>query len=252
MELTFNLDKIANEIMTVVNFSELRKLNPKEPWEIFIKPRELEKVIESSFTTDSRTIRKFIDDTFGIDMTISNTSNRNRLNEMIQKIAPTKRGQRTKLNYRQYKYLILSEEFSRFILKNHNEKQSKDRNKMYDELMFLQTNKFKEKLLYKEQKKMDIAYYAKALSLVDGLDQVLKKYYWLFLDIWHNHNDYYGNIIAPDEVKQILDIISYRFRQKSETVYKFDSKKDVYSTNKEQMLQFFLEDIDRWANEEIK
>ena len=38
---------------------------------------------------------------------------------------------------------------------------------MYEELMYLQVNKFKESNLYQEQKKKDTIYYASALSLVE-------------------------------------------------------------------------------------
>ena len=50
----------------------------------------------------------------------------------------------------------------------------------------------------------------------------------------------------------MLDIISYRFRQKSPLVYKFDSRDDVYNTDKNQIIEWFLRDVERWANNEIK
>lgn len=221
---------------------------------MFFKPHQLEKVYSSSFSVTSSQLRKFLKDTFGIsfDLDSGNNSNRNRLNEMIKEVAPTHRGKTTKLNFYQYRKLILSDRFNRFILNKHNKYEVYDQEKMYNEIMYLQVNKFKESALYQEQKKKDIIYYANALSLIEGFDQVLKKYYSMFLDLWHNQEVYYGDIYAPDEVKQLLDIISYRFRQKSPLVYKFDSHDDVYSTDKNKIIEWFLQDVDRWANDEIK
>lgn len=254
MELTFNLNKLMEQNIRVPDFNILRELaedpNRKE-WELFFKPYELERVLQTSISFTSRDLREFLDDIFGIDMGIDNSSNRNRLNEIIKNHVPTKRGQRTKLNYYHFRNLILSDEFNRFILRNHQEDKSIDPRRMYEEIMFLQNNKFKESALYLEQKKNDIIYYANALSLLDGFDQIIKNFYWAFIDL-RNNGVYYGDINAPKEYIQMLDIVSYRFRQKSKLVYKFDSKEDVFTTNSYQIIEFFLQDVNRWANEEIK
>ena len=254
--ITFNLDDIVKKDVRVADFNVLKEMynNPeRQSWELFFKPKELENVLISSFSITSTEIRDFIENTFGIEMNITQTSsNHNRLNEMIREVAVTKKGKRTKLNYYQYRDLILSERFYRFILKNYDERRVRDIEKLYSETMYLHINKFNKSSLYLEQKKKDIVYYANALSLIHGFDEILKKYYSMFIDLWHNQGIYYGDIYASNETKQILDIISYRFRQKSEFVYKFSSREDVYSTNKNQIIEFFLQDIDRWANEEIK
>ena len=148
--------------------------------------------------------------------------------------------------------MILSDEFNKFILNKHNEHKSKNSERMYEEIMFLQHNKFKETPLYLEQKRNDIIYYANALSLIDGIDQILKEFYWSFLDLWKNQKVFYGDIYSTKEQKQILDIISYRFRQTSNLVYKFDSKEEIFSIDKHQIIKFFLQDVNRWANNEIK
>lgn len=252
MKLTFNLNKLIEQDVRVPDFNILKELNEdpnRKEWELFFKPHELERVLQSSISFTSRDLREFLDDIFGIDMGIDNSSNRNRLNEIIKKHVPTKRGQRTKLNYYQFRNLILSDEFNRFILKNHQEDKSNDPKKMYEEIMFLQNNKFKESALYREEKKKELIYYANALSLLDGFDQIIKKIYWTFLKISRS-NIYYGDINAPKEYIQILDIVSYRFRQTSEMVYKFDSKEDIFTTNSHQIIEFFLQDVTRWVNEE--
>lgn len=74
----------------------------------------------------------------------------------------------------------------------------------------------------------------------------------MFLDLWHIQQVDYRYIEATAETKQMLDIISYRFRQKSPLVYKFDSRDDVYNTDKNQIIEWFLRDVERWANNEIK
>ena len=185
-------------------------------------------------------------------MSVDSTNNRNQLNAIIKKYAPTKRGHRTILNYYQFRDLILSDDFNRFVLRKQDESKSNNKRLMYEELMYLQVNKFKESNLYQEQKKKDTIYYASALSLVEGFDQVLKQYYSMFLDLWHIQQVDYRYIEAPAETKQMLDIISYRFRQKSPLVYKFNSRDDVYNTDKNQIIEWFLRDVERWANNEIK
>lgn len=255
MELTFDLSSIVSRDIRVLspnNYLELYNDPSREPWELFFKPHQLEKVFQSSFSVTSSQFREFLTETFGIPFELDNNSNRNRLNEMIKDIAPTQRGKRTKLNFYQYRNLILSDKFNKFILSKHDEWKVDDQEKMYNEIMYLQVNKFKESALYQEQKKKDTIYYANALSLVEGFDQVLKQYYSMFLDLWHIQRVDYRYIEAPAETKQMLDIVSYRFRQKSPLVYKFDSRDDVYSTTKNQIIEWFLQDVDRWANNEIK
>ena len=255
MELTFDLSSIVSRDIRVLspnNYLELYNDPSREPWELFFKPHQLEKVFQSSFSVTSSQLREFLTETFGIPFELDNNSNRNRLNEMIKDIAPTQRGKRTKLNFYQYRNLILSDKFNKFILSKHDEWKVDDQEKMYNEIMYLQVNKFKESALYQEQKKKDTIYYANALSLVEGFDQVLKQYYSMFLDLWHIQRVDYRYIEAPAETKQMLDIVSYRFRQKSPLVYKFDSRDDVYSTTKNQIIEWFLQDVDRLANNEIK
>lgn len=255
MELTFDLSSIVSRDIRVLspnNYLELYNDPSREPWELFFKPHQLEKVFQSSFSVTSSQLREFLTETFGIPFELDNNSNRNRLNEMIKDIAPTQRGKRTKLNFYQYRNLILSDKFNKFILSKHDKWKVDDQEKMYNEIMYLQVNKFKESALYQEQKKKDTIYYANALSLVEGFDQVLKQYYSMFLDLWHIQRVDYRYIEAPAETKQMLDIVSYRFRQKSPLVYKFDSRDDVYSTTKNQIIEWFLQDVDRWANNEIK
>lgn len=255
MELTFDLNSILSRDIRILSpnkYLELCNDPSREPWELFFKPHQLEKVFQSSFSVTSSQLRKFLTKTFGIPFELGNSSNRNRLNEMIKDIAPTQRGKRTKLNFYQYRNLILSDKFNQFILSKHDEWKVEDQEKMYNEIMYLQVNKFKESALYQEQKKKDIIYYANALSLVEGFDQVLKKYYSMFLDLWHIQQVDYRYLEAPAEMKQMLDIVSYRFRQKSPLVYKFHSRDDVYKIDKNQIIEFFLRDVDRWANNEIK
>ena len=223
MELTFDLSSIVSRDIRVLspnNYLELYNDPSREPWELFFKPHQLEKVFQSSFSVTSSQLREFLTETFGIPFELDN--------------------------------LILSDKFNKFILSKHDEWKVDDQEKMYNEIMYLQVNKFKESALYQEQKKKDTIYYANALSLVEGFDQVLKQYYSMFLDLWHIQRVDYRYIEAPAETKQMLDIVSYRFRQKSPLVYKFDSRDDVYSTTKNQIIEWFLQDVDRWANNEIK
>ena len=119
MELTFDLSSIVSRDIRVLspnNYLELYNDPSREPWELFFKPHQLEKVFQSSFSVTSSQLREFLTETFGIPFELDNNSNRNRLNEMIKDIAPTQRGKRTKLNFYQYRNLILSDKFNKFIL----------------------------------------------------------------------------------------------------------------------------------------
>ena len=181
MEITFNLDKLRGiDFIRPLDWKSLEKLHNdvnRENWEMFFRPSELEKVFTSTLKITSRDLREFLDDVFGISMSVDSTNNRNQLNAIIKKYAPTKRGHRTILNYYQFRDLILSDDFNRFVLRKQDESKSNNKRLMYEELMYLQVNKFKESNLYQEQKKKDTIYYASALSLVEGFDQVLKQYY---------------------------------------------------------------------------
>lgn len=157
MEITFNLDKLRGiDFIRPLDWKSLEKLHNdvnRENWEMFFRPSELEKVFTSTLKITSRDLREFLDDVFGISMSVDSTNNRNQLNAIIKKYAPTKRGHRTILNYYQFRDLILSDDFNRFVLRKQDESKSNNKRLMYEELMYLQVNKFKESNLYQEQKR---------------------------------------------------------------------------------------------------
>lgn len=254
MELTFNLEELFKSDMKVLSFGEeLREVlnNPVEQYQNFIKPKNREVYMKSGFSTTSSEIIEFLENRIGAELDREDHNHRrNQLNSIIKKIAPTQRGKRTKLGYYQFRDLILLDDFNKFVLNNFNPDNVKDEEKMYAEIMYLQQNKFKETQLYKSQKIEDIATSAYALNLIGGLGEFLKQKYCLYLYLKEN-NIFYGTLDIPDSDKELLEIISYRDRQTSITVYKFDSEFDVNTTNDEQMIRFFLTDIDSWANEII-
>ena len=86
--------------------------------------------------------------------------------------------------------------------------------------------------------------------MIPNLGELLKKRYCLFIDALEEEF-YYGDLPLGDNELELLDVISYRFRQTSRFIYKIDSKDDVNTTNNDQLIKWFIQDIIRWANEEI-
>ena len=86
--------------------------------------------------------------------------------------------------------------------------------------------------------------------MIPNLGELLKERYCLFIDELEEEF-YYGDLPLGDNELELLDVISYRFRQTSRFIYKIDSKDDVNTTNNDQLIKWFIQDIIRWANEEI-
>lgn len=249
MRLTFNLSDISYlRGFNALAFGEFLK-KPVPEYRQAVKKHETEEFIVSGFETSSKEIRQFLDKTFGIDMVYTST-HRNQLNKLIKKIAPTHAKRGTKLNFYQFRDLILLEEFNHFILNNFNPRDVSDVEKMYNEIMFLQQNKFQETLAYKQQKVEDYKSLAYGLNLIDGLAEFLKLRYCEFLILW-DLGVFYGDTKMNNKGKEILDIVSYRFRQTNPLIYKFSSVDDVNTTNDEQVIRFFIEDIDAWYNDNV-
>lgn len=87
--------------------------------------------------TTSKEIFNFLEEKMGteVDREFSNHK-RNQINIMIKKVAYTQKGKRTTMNYYQFRYLILLEEFNKFVLNNFGEKGVPE--EKYREIMFLQ------------------------------------------------------------------------------------------------------------------
>lgn len=252
MNLTFNLEELYKNDAKSLDHEELSKIlrEPVEKWRNFIKPKDKERILRSSFETTSTALFAFLEEKLGIKVDREfNNHKRNQINAMIKKVAQTKKGKRTTMNYYQYRDLILLEDFNKFVLNNFGEKPVPEE-EMYKEIMFLQQNKFKETKLYEAQKQEDIQTIAYVFSLIPNLGELLKDEYCLFIDALEE-GVYYGDLPLEDSQLELLDVISYRFRQTSRLIYKIDSKDDVNTTNNDQLIKWFIQDIIRWANEEV-
>lgn len=252
MTLTFNLEELYKNHDKAIDYNELFKIykKPAERWQNFIKPLDREKMMGLNFKTTSSEIFKFLEEKLGIEVDREfNNHRRNQINTMIRKVASTQKGKRTTLNYYQFRDLLLLEEFNKFVLNNFGEMNVAEE-EMYEEIMYLQQNKFKETVLYEAQRQEDFQTIAYVLELIPNLGNILKKEYCLLLEVIER-GDYYGDLPLEDNQLELLDVISYRFRQTSRLIYRYDSKEDVYSTNDEKLFEWFIQDIIRWANEEI-
>lgn len=248
-ELTFNLD--------VINNNNFKSLKPSDALHIlenqmYITATDFEKIRVTSFKTTSTELREFIEETFGISFLIGSehySHHRNQLNRIIKnhKITQTKKGQRSTINYIEYKNIITSDEFIRFINSNL-EKDNKVSNqkKMDEELMYLQVNKYHQTNTYKEKNYIKNNALAFALEISTDLAENIRKCYALHLQY---PNKEYKNLDVEDEIITILDITKYRFNQDNIIIYKYHSEDDIYTTNDQQIIRHFIEDVDRWNND---
>lgn len=257
--LTLNLDKIQKESFFTLNPKTVIDSLEKN---IVIKADEQKKIMQSSWTTTSSKIRNFIEDTFGIcfsaDKTDHYSHRRNQLNIAIKnaKSGNTTRGKKSTINFYEYCKLITSDEFIKFITINLQKDQLvKDEKKMYEELMYLQINKYQQSSLYIQKKIRNYNSISFALGLITNiypynknLAEQIKFFYCVFFEFLEDNINYHQEPLTNEHLI-ILDIISYRFNQSDIKIYKFNSIDDIQTTNDEQIIKFFIQDIDRWDNE---
>lgn len=251
-KLTFNLDKILYFIVRGVNFDEVNKVmtKPVASYQNFIKPKEREKFMKSGPLTSSSNLVEFLEKTLGLELDREdNNHKRNSLNLIIKKFAKTHQGKKTILDYYQFKDLILSDDFNKFVLTNFDPLKADNEEKAYQEVMFLQQNRFKTTQIYREQKQEESIAVSYALSLVNGFGDFLRSRYSLYVRLAEN-GTFFGDADLPDNEKELLEIISFRQGQNSPIVYKFDSEYDVNTTKDEQIIRWFLADVDAWNYED--
>lgn len=258
-EITFNISELNKKNFI---FYDLKIIQGSLKKKVILNNEELLKAGMSSWSTDSGQIRQFIQDVFGInfDITLEHASNhRNRLNTIIKNVtsAESTRAKKTVLNFTDYVNLITSDDFIKFISSNlMKDFVPENQQKMYDELMFLQVNRYQKTTTYQMDNDKFFAALGSAFNLVmyvsnyvthDTIIYTLKNLYASYVGLMDNNMNYESeNINCSDEVRQLLEIISYRFNQNSNFVYSYSSYEDVMSTNDQQLLKFFIRDTFRW------
>lgn len=256
MELTFNLSYISRKNIDRVDskkreqyISGARSAYPV--YRNYIKPHERKNFMVSSFRVTSSELREFLENIFGIDMT-TYSSNRNRLNEMIKKVVgSTKRGVKTELDFNQYKALLMLDEFNKFILDKYMKEKSVDKDRLYEELAYLQMSRESVNYILEKRKRemyMDITY---ALSLITGFSDILKQEYRLYLKMRDESRLHHGESSYNNKRKELLDIISGRFNELASHAYGADASLEIYKLDDYTIIDWFINDIDRWANEEM-
>lgn len=247
-ELTFNLDVINNNDIRILKPADILRTHENQ---MYITRTDLEKILIPSFKTTSTELREFIEETFGISFSICSNNyshHRNQLNRIIKnhKITPTKQGQRSTINSIEYKNIITSDEFIKFINSNL-EKNNKISNqkKMYEELMYLQVNKYHQTTTYQQTNHYKNNALAFALDITTDFAKKIRECYAIHLKF---PNQEYRNFDIDDKILTILDITRYRFNQDNIFIYKYDSELDIYTTNDHTIIRHFIEDVDRWNN----
>lgn len=250
MELTFNLRELEENILKNINKKIFeRYLNTvKIGNRKYLTNKEKEEFLSICFRIKSTDIRKFLEKTFGLNMSIDYSSNRNRLNEMISKIVETKRGKTTILNYSQYKLLISSEEFNRFILDNYRISEVSEIDKLYEEVSYLQMHS---SILKKEigiEKDRYINNMSNIFAIVDVLadkeiSTKIRSIYKLSFDLASR------NMLGNTESQEytLLEILSDRLNRTSrENVYS-----DIRKVSDSKIIEYLFEDIDKWIDKTI-
>lgn len=238
-KLTFNLEQLNAEDYKAISLTQALQTNPNG------SPSERYKqMVQTSFQTDSREVREFLEETFGIGFSIGmehSNNDRTQLNKLIAKIAPTKKTKRTKLNYFQYRDLIQMEDFKRFVLKHlENAEKAKDQEKMFTELTYLQLVQFDKTSLYQERKQLDDTAISEVLSLFPNIGKTIKLTYSRYFESDHNTDNQNFNLL--------MQIIDGRQLSDDPRLYKYDSVEDVQTTNDQQIIRQFISDIERWNN----
>lgn len=247
--LTFNLDKINNENMKGIKTENVLKMHENQ---MYIRAYQYKEIFMHSFKTTSTEIRDFIEKTFGIffspDKTNHYSHHRNQLNKIIKnnKLTQTKRGQKMILDFEEYTRLITSDDFIKFINSNlQKDNIVTNQKKMYEELMYLQVNKYQTMNRHKEKNLIKNNALAFALNISTNLVEEIKALYCIHLK--YPNNEFYKFDIN-EETLNLLEITKYRFIQSNLLTYKYHSEHDVLTTNHEQIIRHFLEDVDRWNN----
>lgn len=262
-KLTFNISDLNNK-----NFvsPDISKVNDLLKQKVILSDAEFNKASTSSWKTDSGELRRFIQNTFGINFDADlkhATHHRNKLNSIIKKVtsAKTIKYKKTILNFSDYTALITSDDFIQFIsTRLMKDFKPKNQKKMYDELMFLQVNRYEKTTTFKKNNTKFIAALAVSFELLRGVGkqidygqssndiiELLKNLYVCHVDLFKINMTYESDQVNfCDEILQLLEITSYRFNQKSTQVYYFSSYDDVVNTSDEQLLRFFIRDVYRW------
>lgn len=224
------------------DYEEYKKNLKYKDYGKYLEKRER---VDSSIT--SKEIREFLQNIFGINMSVG-SSGRTRLNEMISDIGVrTKKGAQTKLDYYQYKDLITSSKFISFILKHFDESKSSNVNKMYEELVYLHEN-FE---LISKRKIETIIY---SLSLVDEFNDFLKTIYRSSRKIV-DKNDETEMKKYSKSMRDFIDLISFRYEYFSDDLEEFmtPNKDELYvDYSNIKMSKMFIDDLIRWKDYKIR
>ena len=231
-KLTFNLEELKENIFEYIKISEIDTTRLKNK-------NEFKDSIKSNFKVSSSDLRNFIENTFGISMDIEfHSHNRNQLNLLIKKVTKTKKGKTTFLNLDEYIKLIELEEFNTFIIENaQKDFKVANKQKLYDELMYLQIRRYKNTKYYKTESMLELQSFAYYLSLFESLDQYLNFWYCEpFLKDTH--------VESPNEdLNNLLKVINGHYDNTEITKNKFQSIDDVINTSEMQKIYTFLRDI---------
>lgn len=231
-KLTFNLEELKENIFEYIKISEIDTTRWKNK-------NEFKDSIKSNFKVSSSDLRNFIENTFGISMDIEfHSHNRNQLNLLIKKVTKTKKGKTTFLNLDEYIKLIELEEFNTFIIENaQKDFKVANKQKLYDELMYLQIRRYKNTKYYRTESMLELQSFAYYLSLFKSLDQYLNFWYCEpFLKDTH--------VESPNEdLNNLLKVINGHYDNTEITKNKFQSIDDVINTSEMQKIYTFLRDI---------
>lgn len=127
----------------------------------------------------------------------------------------------------------------RFIIKNiENSESVKDQDKLYRELSYLQVY---QPNLMRERNEARQRVTASILSVCPEIGASIKQIYELYFQMR-------GFPVENKEVATLIHIVEQRQNSRDKRIYKLDSMEDVRTTNDDQIIRWFLRDIESWYN----
>lgn len=250
--ITFNLEEIHRKNIITVNLKNIKNLLEEK---VIANQTDYKSILNSSWHITSSEFRDFIQESFGIDYSVGSqhaSNNRNPLSQIIKKYKneKTQKGKKSKIGLFEFEDIITSDEFIKYITKRTEiDFSPKNQKKMYQELMFLQMNKYQKSKYYKEKKLQTYDTIAYILTIFNNtLPDQIKELYSILINYNELNKNYHEDSNINDYDKMLLDIVNTRNKQAGIGIYKYDSIDDVKTTNGQQIIRQFLTDIDRWDN----
>lgn len=264
MELTFNTDELIQKYNIITSKRPLIDVQINSLSLRF----KLHQNSDTDFIIESSDLKKFLSETFCITFH-TGCRNTQKLAKCIRQVTDTKKGVKSTLNFVEYKKLLLTDEFIKFIHDRAQEFIQPNNNTEEEELEFIQpNNNTHEEQLELIQKELTFLNYQKYKDEIPSLEKELLiesiayilsnpkfsiydeliNYYNTFIDQYDDYKKYLnlpqnimeGNIHVHEE--NTLKIIASRYTNKKNNI-EYQTKKSLQDINEQTLIKNFLNDV---------